>query len=319
MTNQNQNEFDILNLIQEEIKVDSCDKIDTLKAEFNLKINSILATKTKKTKNKNNLLDGFIFFIKYILTSSLVFGVLLVATNYQAYLEIATNYISPDRLQNSSNAMLTSINSNNILKADASEISKEEIQNNWEKMIENKIKEKNKIHSMERLIQDSSKDLNIDIEMVPYENRIVIPKIWKNIPLVDVENRRVQDVKELDKIFMDELANWVVRYPWSARPGEIGNSFIFGHSSNFPWVKWDYNDVFALIDHIVFGDEIIIYYNQKKYVYVIKEKNIVKPGNTEVLKRNNWKSEISIMTCWPIWTSVNRMIVTWELKEITDL
>lgn len=319
MTNQNQNEFDILNIIQEEISENNAIKISEIQKEINLKINTILDLNTKKGSKKNNLLEWFVFFIKYILTSSIVFWVLLVATNYQAYLEIASNYISPNKLQNSSNAMLSSINSSSIFKADASELSKDDLKVNWEKLIENKIKEKNKIHSMEKLIENNNDELNIDIEMVPYENRIVIPKIWKNIPLVDVENKRVQNVKELDQVFMKELENWVIRYPWSARPWETWNTFIFWHSSNFPWIKWDYNDVFALIDNLGFWDEIIVYYNQKKYVYVINEKHVVKPGDTSVLKRNNWKKEISIMTCWPIGTSINRMIVTWEIKEITDL
>jgi sortase (surface protein transpeptidase) len=36
---------------------------------------------------------------------------------------------------------------------------------------------------------------------------------------------------------MKELENGIIRYPGSAKPGEDGISFIFGHSSNFPWVK----------------------------------------------------------------------------------
>jgi sortase (surface protein transpeptidase) len=36
---------------------------------------------------------------------------------------------------------------------------------------------------------------------------------------------------------MKELEKGVIRYPGSAKPGEDGASFIFGHSSNFPWIK----------------------------------------------------------------------------------
>jgi sortase (surface protein transpeptidase) len=31
------------------------------------------------------------------------------------------------------------------------------------------------------------------------------------------------------------------------------------------------------------------------------------------LKRNKNKSEITLMTCRPVWTTLNRLIVTWEL------
>jgi len=47
----------------------------------------------------------------------------------------------------------------------------------------------------------------------------------------------VSSEKELNNIFMNELENGIIRYPGSAKPGENGNSFIFGHSSNFPWIK----------------------------------------------------------------------------------
>jgi LPXTG-site transpeptidase (sortase) family protein len=34
-----------------------------------------------------------------------------------------------------------------------------------------------------------------------------------------------------------------------------------------------------------------------------------------VLERNKKKSEITLMTCWPIGTTLNRLIVTGELVE----
>jgi LPXTG-site transpeptidase (sortase) family protein len=83
---------------------------------------------------------------------------------------------------------------------------------------------------------------------------------------------------------MKELENGVIRYPGSAKPGNDGNTFIFGHSSNFPWIKGDYNDVFALLDHVENGDEIIIYYNQKKFKYKINRKDVVTPGDVSVLE-----------------------------------
>jgi LPXTG-site transpeptidase (sortase) family protein len=41
----------------------------------------------------------------------------------------------------------------------------------------------------------------------------------------------------------------------------------------------------------------------------VKEKKIIKPGNISVLKRKNTASEITLMTCWPVGTTLNRMIV----------
>ena len=337
MQNQNTNEnLDILNFLENEFNNDSTvetlenndifSSVETivvddfsikaweLKSLFNQKIlnalisNEIIETKVVAQKSfAKKSLEGFIFFVKYILTSSLIFSLLLTVTNYSAYLEIAKNFLSPESLKQSSQAMIASINSTNISKAEA---------DNTQLTSTASILDDKSFHSMEKLVWKNNSDLDINIDIVPYENRVVIPKIGKNIPLVDVENRRVQNVKELEDVFMEELVKGIVRYPGSAKPGEEWNSFIFGHSSNFPWIKWDYNDVFALLDNVVFGDEIIVYNNQKKYIYTVKEKHVVKPGDVAILKRNEWKKEISLMTCWPVWTSVNRMVVIWELTEV---
>ena len=155
----------------------------------------------------------------------------------------------------------------------------------------------------------------LNIEMTPYSNRIIIPKIGKNIPLIEIKDQKVESQKALNDIFMTELEQGIVRYPSSAQPGEKGNSFIFGHSSNFPWMKGEYNDVFSNLDQIVLDDEIIVYYEQKKYTYKIREKKVISPGDVSILKRNNNKKEITLMTCWPIGTTLNRLIVTGELVE----
>lgn len=264
-------------------------------------------------KQENKILWTIIFLFKYILTSWTIFAVLLLATNYNAYFEIAKSYLNPEALETTKNWMYASINWSSLINSA-----------NWanEETIEQKISQEQKMdmvknktyHSMEKLVW-FNKEISIDIDMAPYENRVIIPKIWKNIPLIDVEQRTVQNVKELEDVFMKELVNWIVRYPWSAKPGQEWNTFIFWHSSNFPWLEWKYNDVFALLDNVVFWDEIIVYFDQKKYTYKISEKKIIKPGDTSVLKRETWKKEISLMTCWPVWTTLNRMIVVWELVE----
>jgi LPXTG-site transpeptidase (sortase) family protein len=92
-------------------------------------------------------------------------------------------------------------------------------------------------------------------------------------------------------------------------------SFIFGHSSNFPWVKWDYNDVFATLDRVMLWDEIIVYYDQKKYTFKVIERAIIKPGDVGILKRNMKKPEVAIMTCRPLWTTAKRFVVVWELVD----
>lgn len=303
---------------------ENSDILSAFTQEEEIQEQPILAQMEEKVQKKvsagRKIFSMFMFFTKYIATSSFIFAILIASTNYSAYIEIARSYLNPEALEQNKQAMLASVQNATIVKndsqtwAETQDIQEEklEVSNTTEKieMVKNKT-----YHSMDKLVTSQNKDLDMNIEIVPYENRIVIPKIGKNIPLVDVQNKTVQNVKELENIFMKELVNGIVRYPGSARPGENGNSFIFWHSSNFPWLEWKYNDVFALMDNLTFGDEIIAYYWQKKYTYKIKEKKIIKPGDTSVLKRNNDISEITLMTCWPVGTTLNRMVVVWELIE----
>lgn len=273
----------------------------------------------KQISSGKKILSGFLFFIKYVGTSSFIFAFLIASTNYNAYIEIARSYLNPEALEQNKQAMLASVQSATLAKTtpptEETEVLHQEELNSQDttqkiEMVKNKT-----YHSMDKLMNLSKNSIDMNIEIVPYENRIVIPKIWKNIPLLDVQNKTVENVKALEDIFMQELVNGIVRYPGSARPGENGNSFIFWHSSNFPWLEWKYNDVFALMDNLSFWDEIIVYYGQKKYIYQVKEKKIIKPGDTSVLKRNNNIAEISLMTCWPVGTTLNRMVVVWELVK----
>lgn len=255
---------------------------------------------------KNKLKAYFVFTFKYIFTSSLIFWVLLLTTNYSAYTNIAKNYLFEDDLKNDRNMIINSV------KASYIQEQRENIVNESDDEDVSKVP----FHSIESLVKTRNKEkVNLKIDISPYENRIIIPKIAKNVPLLDVKNTTVSWEKELNNIFMTELENWVVRYPWSVKPWQDWNTFIFWHSSNFPWIKWDYNDVFSLLNNVVLDDEIIVYYGQKKYKYRIKEKKVINPRDVSVLKRDKGRSEITVMTCWPVWTTLNRLLVIWELVK----
>lgn len=308
-------------LENEEIIVEPL-SLELLEEEDNLEKSILENQDFFQEKEKNNtieeikehkgskFLSGLWFTLRYMLTTSLIFGVLLVSTNYQAYYNIAMSYINAEELENKSRGLISSVEASNIT---------EKIQNDIEakkEIIENDQEEVRTKNSVKHLLEISEANGTwVDIEITPYQNRIIIPKIGKNIPLVDIKNRALDDSNELNNIFMKELEKGVIRYPGSWVPGKDGNAFVFGHSSNFPWIKWDYNDVFALLDNVGFDDEIIVYYNQKKYKYIVREKNVITPGDTSVLNRDKNKSEITLMTCWPIGTTLNRLIVTGELVE----
>ncbi len=284
---------------------------NNISEEFNENLLDIKSLKEELWKIENNtisfsrkVINSIIFLIKYITTSSLIFWLLLLTTNYQAYFNIINAWINTQWMEKTKESLVASVDAMNLSeKKDLIEI--KEIKKD-EKIINN---------SFKSLSDTKKEDLSLKIDITPYENRIIIPSIWRNIPLVDIKDRTVKWQNELNDIFMQELEKWVIRYPWSAKPGEIWNSFIFWHSSNFPWIKWDYNEVFALLNNVKHGDKIIVYYNQHKYIYIINNKLIIKPWNVSVLKSDNKKRKISVMTCRPVWTTINRLVISWDIIE----
>lgn len=306
-------------LVQDEIIENSKEHVFTISKE-SIADELVKINKDRKHRKITNFVFNQVKFLShYIIVSVVIFIVLLTTTNYSAYSKIAYNIINPENLKNSSREILNAMNSSkiNVFADEESSLlwveQQEKIKKNLE---ESNLQLRDTYFSPKKLVPlKSSVDLNVEI--MPYENRLVIPKIWKNVPLVDVDSRRGNlDFNNLENLFMKELEKWVLRYPWTAKPGENGNVFMFWHSSNYAWENWNYNDVFALLDNLEFWDEIIIYYNQKKYTYVVNEKKVVKPGNVKILDRDPNKKEVSLMTCRPIGTSINRLIAFAELKEV---
>lgn len=263
----------------------------------------------KEVKKSNSLLTWVIFLTKYLITSTLIFTVLLVTTNYSAYTNLAKSYIFKSDVESTTKWILNTVEASTLKEKVAEDISNQE-EVSQDEEVETQLSIKKYKKDLE------NEGIDLDIEITPYTNRVIIPKIGKNIPLLDIKNQNIEGENELNDIFMDELSNWIIRYPGSAKPGQDGTSFIFGHSSNFPWADGDFNDVFATLDNVVYWDEVIIYYGQEKYTYVIREKKVITPGDVSVLERDKNRSEITLMTCWPVGTTLNRLIVTWELIEV---
>ncbi len=239
--------------------------------------------------------------------------------NFSAYSAMVTNWVNPELMLTKQDSIKEALMDSNVIvhAADTidAQVSLQTITNQIEATDPDLIY--SRTYSSDRLLSGISRaPSEANFVITPYENRIVIPKLWKNIPLVDVTHDPKAKYSEMQDVFMEELKKWIVRYPWTARPGEVGNAFIFGHSSNYPWILSDYNDVFALLNTLTLGDEIIVYYEQKKYIYKMTDKAIINPGDTDVLSnRDPKKKEISLMTCWPIGTTLERYIVFGELVE----
>lgn len=155
----------------------------------------------------------------------------------------------------------------------------------------------------------------LSLEVTAPDNRLVIPSIGKDVPIVEIADSDIigSDWTNLNNEILEGLKDGVIRYPGTARPGEEGNVFITGHSSYYLWDDGQYKDVFALLPEVAVGDEVIIYYNQQKYVYTITEKKEVAPSEVDVLEQSVEGKRLTLMTCTPVGTNLKRLILVGEM------
>lgn len=107
------------------------------------------------------------------------------------------------------------------------------------------------------------------------------------------------------------LRSGVVHYGTTANPGDNGNVVILGHSSGQPWAPGNYKFVFTLLDKIQTGDSIIADYNGTRYTYKVTHRAVVHPTDTMLIQPTT-KPTITLVTCTPVGTSTNRLIIQAE-------
>lgn len=151
------------------------------------------------------------------------------------------------------------------------------------------------------------------LRVTPPDNRLIIPKLDKNVPIIESDPEKLlnADWATLEDTFQDDLQNGVLHYPGTADPGEAGNVFITGHSSYYLWDSGRYKDVFARLAKLEVGDDIILYYDQQKYHYRVRETKEVKKDDVSVLSQTD-EHLLTLMTCVPLGTNLRRLIVVAE-------
>ncbi len=131
---------------------------------------------------------------------------------------------------------------------------------------------------------------------------ITIPKIHAQAPLIfNVDPWKESEYKKI-------LKNGVAHAKGTSLPGEKGRSFIFAHSSGNPIEQTKYNTVFVRLGDLKIGDEISIKRKGKVYKYQVTMTKVVNASDTQYLEKNE-SDGIVIQTCWPIGTSLKRLLV----------
>jgi len=115
----------------------------------------------------------------------------------------------------------------------------------------------------------------------------------------------------------DALTKGVVHYPGTALPGEYGNPYIFGHSSDYFWKPGDYKQIFKPLIDIPIDTLIhITNHEGELFVYKVIETKIVGPKEVSVLDQYNYERKmLTLQTSWPLNTALKRYLAIAELDE----
>lgn len=239
----------------------------------------------------------FIFVILFLLMYLVTNAQLVIDNITDRFAPVDVKWISDD---------ISVLSINQMSNSDASEV------------VDNLVQEYGGIISLEQDIapdMDHYLQTNLDsyefsFNLLPPTNRLIIPAINLDVPLVETNINDYDDFNE--STFDEDLENGVVKYPTTPNPWEPWNAFFFGHTSQEYRKTNPYWTVFRNIPKLQHNDKIQVVWDGVLYEYKVVKILIVKPkevNNVYVGFWEEWKDYITLMGCYPIWRTDKRMMV----------
>ncbi len=124
--------------------------------------------------------------------------------------------------------------------------------------------------------------------------RIQIPAINVDAPIVQGDG-------------WEQLKKGVGQNIGSANPGQNGNLVLSAHNDV-------YGEIFRYLDRLAPGDQIIIYTQQRQYVYVVERTAIVEPTAVEVMAPTG-SPTATLISCYPYLVNKQRIVVFARLQN----
>lgn len=139
------------------------------------------------------------------------------------------------------------------------------------------------------------------LENLPIPTPAADQAIRLQIPALDVDAPIVQGDgwEQLKKGVGQNLA--------SANPGENGNVILSAHNDV-------YGELFRYLDKLVPGDQVIIYTQQRQYVYVVDRTAVVEPTAVEVMASTG-SPTVTLISCYPYLVNDERIVVFGRLQN----
>ena len=141
---------------------------------------------------------------------------------------------------------------------------------------------------------------------------VVIPKIGataKVYPNVDPND---------PQIYLPILLKGVAQAKGTVFPGLPGTVYLFAHSTDNWWDVGRYNAVFYLLKDLKPGDDIIVFFEGKRYDYIVDHSVIGDASDVSyIINSHATPQQLVLQTCWPPGTSWKRIFVVAYPKQST--
>jgi len=141
-----------------------------------------------------------------------------------------------------------------------------------------------------------------------------IPEIfYLTIPKLGIERAEVETNSE--NLSPDERLG---HYSRSALPGEVGNTFIYGHSVLPAFFDpKNYRAIFSTLDTLEEGDKFTVEFGERSFLYVVEKATVLRPEDVHPLEpvapASLKESYLTLMTCVPPGVRTNRLLVQAKL------
>lgn len=144
---------------------------------------------------------------------------------------------------------------------------------------------------------DASKP-NRPVEVIPKENTLVIPRLLMQEQIFEGPNVGV-------------LRKGIWRRPSTDAPDRGGNTVIVGHRFTYS----DPSGPFYHLNKVKIGDEIFVYWQEKKYTYRVSNVAVVPATDLEVEETSS-TPVLTLYTCTPLWSAKDRLVVQAKLVGV---
>jgi len=170
--------------------------------------------------------------------------------------------------------------------------------------------------SVDEILQWQLVQYDFSFNTVPPVNRIIVPSIGLDVPLITSEHMSQEDF--IKWRFEPLLDQWIVKYPTTPAPGQEGNTLLFGHTSYEVWKKNPYGTIFKDLPKLKDGTLIQVLREGNMYEFKVVDLFIVTPKQVPaqyMTYHNAWGSYITLMWCYPLGTDKKRILAVAKLID----